>query len=356
MPTRPCNLVASPSATENSREIHRLKRQYDCHLRRAKGLNEKTVEHCLNAIDKFARFLGETPLKKFCPNIAMDYVDYAIDFQNPRSGKKRQVTTVVAELNRLKIFLIWLHSQPGYKSRIRHHDIEYLSVNRKDLRAAKGQKQKSCPSVPECLRVFQRMPRETEVEMRDRALFALLMLTGARIDAAVTLQVRHINLDGGYILQCGAESRTKGSKTFLAGYFNIDKIYRKELRAWIKYLIKEKHFSDTSPLFPKPQRPNDIKPGRWTGLTQDFYKGPGQPSRMVSDAFFASIGTRSGPHSVRRTLTKWAAELCRNEAEFKAASLNLGHSDVRTTKDSYLHLSDDDQIRLVRCIGKKRRQ
>jgi integrase len=356
MTTDPYTLNTFPTASDNLIEFHRLKRRYEIHLKRARGLDQKTIEHSLSAAAKLFSFLEDKSLKSFSTLVAMMYVDYALGVKNTRTGKKRALVTVIAELNRIKDFLIWLQSQPGYKSRISYSDIQYLNVNRKELRAARAATRKSQPSIVDCRVTFERMPKGTEVEMRNRALFALLMLTGARIDALVTLQVRHLNMKGEYILQSGLESRTKNSKTFLSGFFNIDKIYKKEIKAWLKYLSKEKQFGAELPLFPKPKIPSTIGFGQWGDTSEDFYKGPGQPSRMISDAFVSAIGERHGPHSIRRTITKWVVEKTQRQDEIKAASLNLGHTDIQTTTSSYLSITEEQQVELVRQIGRKKKK
>lgn len=355
MTTDPRTFTMSPVASAASVEIHQLKRGYERHLIRAKGLDSKTVEHRLSAIDKLAKFLGANSIKTFSAVVAIKYVDHALQLKNARTGTQRALTTVTAELNRVKDFLIWLHSQSGYKSRIRHDDIQYLTVNRKELRAARHAVRKSQPSIVDCRLAFERLPRRTDVQRRDRALFALLMLTGGRIKALVAMQLRHVNIDGGYILQSGVEGCTKDSKTFISAFLHVDKIYKKELKAWIKFLKKEKKFRDEDPLFPRPVTSKAFSSGPWSVLSRDFYKGSGRLSSMISGSFLSSTGTRHGPHSLRRTITIWVAENSQRQDEWKAASLNLGHSDVRTTGISYLSLTEEQQIKLVHGIGRKQK-
>ncbi|PIB26469.1 hypothetical protein BFP76_11165 [Amylibacter kogurei] len=345
----------TPPASTSFVEIHQLKRKYECHLRRAQGLSTTTIDRRLANIDKLADFLGKASIKTFSASVAIKYVDQALAYKNARTGKQRALTTVVSELNHLKKFLIWLHSQPGYKSRIRITDIQYLSVNRKDLRAARAKLKKGQPSIIECRVAFDRMPKETEAQMRDRAMFAMLMLTGARIDALVTLQIRHLNLAGGFVMQCGSDSRTKNSKTFISGFFPIDKIYEKEIKAWRKYLLREKEFNDADPLFPTTKASKYFSKGKWEIISNEFYKGPGQPSRVISNAFTLAIGESHGPHSIRRTITKWVAENTQRQDQLKAASLNLGHTEIKTTTSSYLHLTPEQQIQLVHEIGRKKK-
>lgn len=175
-------------------ETYRLKRRYACYLQRAKGLDSKTIDHRLKAIDHFLDVQGSAGLEKFNGKLAMGYVDFMLNMRSKRTGQTRNLATVAAELGCLKDFLIWLNGQPGYKRCYCFEDVEYLSLNRKDLRAALANTNMTCPSMVECKKTFSNMPSDTEVAMRNRALFALLMLTGARIDALTTLQLGHVSI------------------------------------------------------------------------------------------------------------------------------------------------------------------
>lgn len=165
-----------------------------------------------------------------------------------------------------------------------------------------------------------------------------------------TLKVRD-----GYVEISGADSRTKNSKTFLCAFFPIDKVYRKELKAWLKWLRREKGFADHDPLFPKPAFPGVPFSGLWTDLSRNFYNCPGQPSRMISKSFHDAIGQRFGPHSIHRTIVKWVSENTKRQDQLKAASMNLGHAEIKTTVGTYLSLTEEQQIELDGMIGKKRR-
>lgn len=57
------------------------------------------------------------------------------------------------------------------------------------------------------------MPSATEVERRDRAVFALIMLTRIRDNAAASLRIKHVDLERMLILQDPTEVRTQNSFT-----------------------------------------------------------------------------------------------------------------------------------------------
>jgi hypothetical protein len=57
------------------------------------------------------------------------------------------------------------------------------------------------------------------------------------------------------------------------------------------------------------------------------------------------------PHAFRKTLTALGDELCRNQTEFKAWSMNLGHDNVATTINSYLQLTVQGQLDTIRKMA-----
>jgi integrase len=62
-------------------------------------------------------------------------------------------------------------------------------------------------------RVTFAMPIEPDIEKRNRALIAFIMLTGARVDAAASIRLKHVNLNEGKVFQDAKQIRTKYSKS-----------------------------------------------------------------------------------------------------------------------------------------------
>ena len=94
------------------------------------------------------------------------------------------------------------------------------------------------------------MPEGDEVERRDKAMFALLMLTGARTGTA-SLRLKHIDLVEGKSLQDGREVRTKNGKTIETWFFPVDSMYRDTFEAWVQHLREERLYGPQDALFPK---------------------------------------------------------------------------------------------------------
>ena len=140
------------------------------------------------ALLDFEEALGFKPLKAFHREWAARYKRHLERQKNTRTGKPLGLTTRDATLRLVKGFFHWLASQPGFKSRITYADVAYFDNNAKDARAAHQQRPIPYPSSEQCAHAFRAMP-EGEVAQRDKAIFALLMLRGARDGAAASLRL-----------------------------------------------------------------------------------------------------------------------------------------------------------------------
>lgn len=181
-------------------ENERAKRAYVFYLEQAKGLDQKSTDKVLAAILKFEESTGFKSFKHF-------HIEQASRFKavlakaKGRTGKPLSHATIDATLAQVRGFFHWLAGQSGYKSRISYSDTEYFRNNRKDARVAHTRQDIPYPSVEAAFHAFQAMPNRTEIERRDKALFAFFMLTGARVGAVASLRLKHIDLFQGRVFQ-----------------------------------------------------------------------------------------------------------------------------------------------------------
>ena len=69
----------------------------------------------------------------------------------------------------------------------------YFNISEKDARIAKAQRDPRAPTLEQLRHVLACMPVTSEIERRDRAVVAFVMLTGARDGAIVSLKIKHCN-------------------------------------------------------------------------------------------------------------------------------------------------------------------
>ncbi|MEM9232213.1 MAG: hypothetical protein AAGB10_21695 [Pseudomonadota bacterium] len=132
-----------------------------------------------------------------------------------------------------------------------YHDVRYFNNNAKDARAAHAQRPKRYPSLAQCAHAFRLMFDNTIIDRRNRALFALWVMTGAPAGALASFRIRHVDLVEGVIYQDAREVRTKGAKTFETWFFPLDAMYRETFEAWFTELTERHLFGPGDALFPK---------------------------------------------------------------------------------------------------------
>jgi integrase len=93
-----------------------------------------------------------------------------------------------------KAFFLWLAGQPGYKSRISYSDADYFHPSANDRRIATARHDKRVPTTEQVKHVLSRMLAGTDIEKRDRAIIAFILLTGARDNAVAFFSLPHIDL------------------------------------------------------------------------------------------------------------------------------------------------------------------
>ncbi|MFQ8433390.1 hypothetical protein [Amaricoccus sp. W119] len=154
---------------------------------------------------------------------------------------------------------------------------------------------------------------------RDRALMALLYLTGSRETAAMTLRLRHVDLANRCVQFDGRDVRTKFGKRFTTFFFPVGEDLAEILAGWVRELREGHLFGPDDPLFPKTEVRRGATGGfEPAGLARTPWRAPGSVAKIFKGAFEPLGLPPFGPHSVRKTLTDLASRHCRTPEEFKA--------------------------------------
>ena len=334
-------------------ENERIKHDYATYLRHAKGQDETSIDKARAAIRRFEESTKLKPFKKFHRQQAADFKAYLDKQKNGKTGKPLGFSTVDATLRLVKGFFHWLVSRAGFKRVLTYADVEYFNNTRKAGRVAHTQRPIPYPSMQQATHAFQAMPFGTEFEKRDKALFAFFMLTGARDGAVVSLKIKHVNVELGHVFQDAREVNTKGSKTIMCQFFPVGAAYRECFTAWVTFLREVKLFGPEDALFPKAQVGVVVGQGFANlGLARQGYANAAKLNTIIRGAFAAVQMPEYTPHSFRKTLGLLGSELYQNPETYKAWSMNLGHENVATTINSYLPVTTERQMELIRNMGR----
>ncbi len=331
-------------------ENERVKRDYVEYLKEAKGQDEKSIDKVLAAIFRFEESTKFKSFKKFHKDQARDFKDALALAINPRTKKPLSLTTIDATLRLVKGFFYWLVRKLGFQKVLSYADVEYFNNNRKDSRAAHALRPIKYPSKDSAYHAFQGMVDQTEMQRRDKAMFALVMITGARAAAVASLRLKHVNLIDGYVYQDGREVKTKASKTITTWFFPMHPDYLACFTEWVKFLRKDKMFGPEDALFPKPERRLVAGKFSFDTLSTDPYSNSSHVNAVFREAFAQVQMHPYTPHSIRKTLGQELSDRQLPLDAQKAWSQNLGHENFTTTVSSYLPVSDQQQGMLIKGL------
>lgn len=336
------------SSADNVRVLH----EYVRYLGYAKRQDDSTIDGAMKSINRFEEYTGYLDFKKFRAKHAIGFKKNLLAHKSIVTGEKLSKATVLTATRHLKMFFQYLVTQKGYRAKINYSDIEYFNLSEKDTRIANAKRKRNVATIEQVIQTLDVMPYSTEIEMRDRALVAFIILTGARDSAVASAKIKHIDISEQSFYQDAREVNTKFSKTFTTYFFPVDELPLKILAEWIEYLIKELGYKQNDPLFPKTKLGhNKNQQFEVVGLLKGHWSNANPIRKVFKQAFEAVNLPYFNPHSFRNTLVRLGENLCRTPEEFKAWSQNLGHESVLTSFYSYGDVPDYKQAELLRKLA-----
>ena len=330
----------------------RIKREYFAYLKEAKRRDESSIDAVAKALSRFETANGHKDFKNFHREQAVAFKRKLDEVTAVKTGKPLSRATVNSTLSALRAFFEWLAGQPGYKSRLRYSDADYFNLSEKDVRIAKATRTKAFPTLEQIHHVLSAMPTGSDIQLRNRALIAFAILTGARDGALASFKLKHVDLAEGRVDQDARDVRTKASKTFSTWFFPVGGEALVIVAHWCGYLRSELLWGDDDPLFPATKiglgETGGFQP---VGLRRDGWHSAGPIRDIFRNAFEAAGLPYFNPHSFRNTLVQCGQRLCTTPEEYKAWSQNLGHEQVLTTFISYGNLVPHRQGEVMRGLG-----
>jgi len=337
----------------------KAKRAFFSFMRESGGYTENSITAFENAILLWQNFSRETDFSSFSKKKAVDFKNWLKNKKKAGSEEKISLGYCYHNLRRLRKFFEWLAKQPGYKSNINITDIDFLKLSRKESRIATEPETREIPSYEEMIKVIDSIKIKSEVDSRDRALFCLVLLTGARVSALTSLPIESFDRNRLTIDQNPKLGvKTKFSKRITTTFFPLpDSRITDFFLEWVDYLVNEKKFEKRNPIFPATLIETGLENNvnyRNTGKVKPvFWQSSGVVRGILEKRFQEANVKYYHPHTVRHLLVKIFAKARLTEEEKKAISQNLGHEDVGTTFGSYGYhkIEEDRQIDVVRNIN-----
>jgi integrase len=338
----------------NNPDNERIKYRYFAYLREAKRMSETTIDGVAAALHRFEDYTRYREFKAFHYQQAVAFKRHLADQVSQRSGDRLSKATLYSTLAALRHFFFWLAGQPGFRSRLTYSDAEYFNISEKEGRVAKARREPRKPTLEQLRRTLAKMPATTDIERRDRAVFAFVLLTGARDGALVSLNFKHVDLTESTVTFDAREVSTKFSKTFNTSFFPVGEDVRQIVAEWVEYLLHVRLFGPDDPLFPA----TEVALGAnqqfvAVGLSRRHWRNATPVRTIFREAFTRAGLPYFNPHSVRNTLVGLGQKLCRTPEHFKAWSQNLGHESVLTTFRAYGEVPAERQTEIIRELAER---
>lgn len=303
-------------------------RNYSNYLIDSKGLSKATKKVFLKSIRKFNEVIKNKDYSK----LTVSNIIQAKDKLNEILSKK----TFIIYMKQLHNFYEWLSKQKRFKHL--SDIVDYFNLSKKDkkLEYSNEQELKEYPTLDYVKELVNSIPNETDTDKRNRALISFLCLTGARVDALVSLSMQCIDIDKLIVKQYPRfNTRTKFGKTIISKIFHFDNELVDIFVEWYNYL-KDNGFKKSDPLFPKltiTKDTNDLSFKR-SKLSKEFMSATSF-RKILSNLCKKQNITYYSPHRYRDLAINLIMSKIPYGEEIKIISQNFGHSDIATTIDYY---------------------
>jgi site-specific recombinase XerD len=339
--------------TTHNANNERTKRQYFAYLKEARRHSEPTVDAVAKALARFEADTKYRDFKSFHFEQAIAFKRHLTEQKNQQTGEKLSKATLHATLAQVKGFFHWLAGQPGYKSKLQYSDADYFNLSEKDVRIATARREQVGPTLDQAKHAIAMMPTGSAIELRNRALVAFTLLTGARDSAIASMKLKHINLVAGCVDQDAREVKTKFSKTFTTYFFPVGEEVLQIVEEWVTFLREQMLWGNDDPLFPATRVALGLtRQFEATGLARTHWSSAASIRSIFRDAFVSAGFPYFNPHSFRNTLVRLGQAICQTPEDFKAWSQNLGHEKVMTTFMSYGQVETPRQGAIIRGLAK----
>lgn len=334
----------------------RLKRRYFAWLRGAKGYSERTVATIERAIHQFEESNQYRSFKTFSERQATTFKDWLSG--RVKNGKSISNGTKYHQLRHVQAFFMWLATQPGYKSKVSLDAVSYLSLDRRTVREVLSPRPRKYPSLEQIKTLVNSIEAHTDIDRRDRAMIAFLILSGIRYSALCSLSVGCFDVERRVVLQDPRLGvKTKGGKVITTWLLPFDDQLTSIVCDWAKYLPEERRFASTDPLFPRTRIVQSAESLSFEacGIEPVFWSGGNSVRTILRERSQAAGLPYFPPHSYRHAACQLAIRMAKSPEEYKALSENFGHEEILTTLRTYGNLGHDRVAQVISNMssGKK---
>jgi len=276
-------------------------------LEHNQGKDPKTVNQYVNAIHEFEVATGFKDFKKYSSDWAIEFKNYLNDKINKMTGQNISKSLYFHYSNFVKEFFNWLVKNNKDYSKIKPDDINYLGVTRNDKNKARATNYQESHEISDILSTIRNMPEGNILEMRNKAMISLCLLTTPRISSLQTSRVKSIKYFKDYdiwaLIQHPALQNTKFSKNITSFFIGQSQDIIDNVTKWQKHLISE-GFKDNDFLFPRITSNFNTEGKPILELTKQEIKSQSQIRIAFKTAFEANNLPYRKPHTFRHSMAR----------------------------------------------------
>lgn len=321
-------------------------------LENAKGRDHKTINSVAKAIHEFEVSTNFSDFTQFEIKQAIGFKDHLSSKKNKRTGQPISKSHLRNYTAHVREFFEWLERQKGYSKYIKYDDVQYFNITRNDRNKASATAYQDSYDIPEILSTIRAMPCTNDIEMRNKALISLCLLTTPRISAMQTARMGSLkyfkDLEAWAFVQNPNYVNTKYARQITAYFIgHVQDIYNNVI-VWHTSLLN-KGFTDKDPLFPKIV-PSFNKEGlQILNLEKDFIQSQTTVRAIFKKAFVKNELPYYKPHSFRHSIVRAAMKREGSALLISALNQNIGHAmDVGTIISSYGTCPEHERAKILK--------
>lgn len=267
----------------------------------------ESIKKYINAMYEFEVATNFKDFKKFNSEMAITFKDHLEGKKNKKTGENISKSLYVHYIKFMKEFFEWLALQKDY-SYLKKTDILYLNTTQNDRNIVFFAKEPECYSLSEIIDTIRKMPSSTELEMRNKAMISLCLLTIPRISALMTARIQNIKYFKEYEVWAFEQDpkfvKTKFGKYILSFFIGQSKDLIENVIKWKEYL-ESKGFKGKDCLFPQINSSFTSDGGKVFVLSKDVISSGSWVRKYVFKKAFEENSLKYiHPHNFRKTMTK----------------------------------------------------
>jgi site-specific recombinase XerC len=333
--------------TETNSSNLRWLYSYSVYLLGHENLDVRTVDEHLRALARMSAFFGYKDFVKVSVDDALSFKDELRRLRNREERGALSSNTVSHTIARVGKFFAWIESQPSVT--LAPHLPGFFSLSRKEQAVAVNEVKGTDLTFDLALCIFKCMPNGNPIDLRNRAIVAMLITTGIRIAALITLRGKHVNMRTRWINQDPRDVATKMGKHIRTYCLNLGAGLLDALEEWSAWR-SENGFADDVPFF-LPDRyiqPNALGFNYCGDEPQkaECWKSDEPVQRIIKEAAL-NAGVLDGAvssHDFRKVIHPFLSIRGHMDVRDEVAlQLNLGHSPQEVIRKNYTSMSEAER-------------